>query len=210
MSLIKCPECGKEISEKAESCPNCGMPLSKIDIKEYVNIDETQSCKSCGKPYSKIVKEHVATGVGGMWIFHDIGYCEKCNVKVDIDSVKNHKSYMEINHRNPQNGTNGDIGFAKPVHAYQGGRKCPRCGGIVFTSVENVVNNYGSRSEYRKKSVITNTANSIGRTGMIVATCGLWALTPKKSKYNTVEKGKAKTVQIKTAVCQNCGYSWKL
>lgn len=24
MSLIKCEECGKEISDKASNCPNCG------------------------------------------------------------------------------------------------------------------------------------------------------------------------------------------
>lgn len=24
MALIKCPECGKEMSDKAKSCPNCG------------------------------------------------------------------------------------------------------------------------------------------------------------------------------------------
>ena len=29
MSLIKCPECEKEISDKAESCPNCAYPLKK-------------------------------------------------------------------------------------------------------------------------------------------------------------------------------------
>ena len=28
MALIKCPECGKEISDKATSCPNCGAPVS--------------------------------------------------------------------------------------------------------------------------------------------------------------------------------------
>lgn len=33
MALIKCPECSKEISDKASSCPNCGCPLSEI-IKE--------------------------------------------------------------------------------------------------------------------------------------------------------------------------------
>lgn len=27
MSLISCPECGKEVSDKAQSCPNCGCPL---------------------------------------------------------------------------------------------------------------------------------------------------------------------------------------
>ncbi len=29
MALILCPECGKEISDKAKACPNCGMPLSE-------------------------------------------------------------------------------------------------------------------------------------------------------------------------------------
>lgn len=28
MAMIKCPECGKEISDKASSCPNCGCPMS--------------------------------------------------------------------------------------------------------------------------------------------------------------------------------------
>ena len=28
MALIKCPECGKQISEKAPNCPNCGFVLS--------------------------------------------------------------------------------------------------------------------------------------------------------------------------------------
>lgn len=27
MALINCPECGKEISDTAKSCPNCGYPL---------------------------------------------------------------------------------------------------------------------------------------------------------------------------------------
>lgn len=31
MALINCPECGKEVSDKASSCPNCGYPIS---IKE--------------------------------------------------------------------------------------------------------------------------------------------------------------------------------
>jgi|GEM_PF-1774407 len=33
MAIIKCPECSKEISDKAVSCPNCGMPLDKVSIK---------------------------------------------------------------------------------------------------------------------------------------------------------------------------------
>lgn len=29
MALVKCPECGKEISDKASSCPNCGVGIKK-------------------------------------------------------------------------------------------------------------------------------------------------------------------------------------
>jgi|GEM_PF-2598616 len=29
MSIIKCKECGKEISSKAKICPNCGAPFKK-------------------------------------------------------------------------------------------------------------------------------------------------------------------------------------
>ena len=33
MALIECPECGKEISDKAEACPHCGNPLrAKPDV----------------------------------------------------------------------------------------------------------------------------------------------------------------------------------
>ena len=30
MALIKCPECGREVSDKAASCPQCGYPISKL------------------------------------------------------------------------------------------------------------------------------------------------------------------------------------
>lgn len=34
MALIKCPECGKEISDKAASCPNCGFPITQGNIEK--------------------------------------------------------------------------------------------------------------------------------------------------------------------------------
>lgn len=30
MALINCSECGKEISDKAKTCPNCGYKLKRI------------------------------------------------------------------------------------------------------------------------------------------------------------------------------------
>lgn len=36
MALIKCEECGKEVSDKASSCPNCGCPINSV-TNETVN-----------------------------------------------------------------------------------------------------------------------------------------------------------------------------
>ena len=58
MALIKCSECGKEISDKSKTCIHCGCPVEKelicnecgkkLDIKEKV-------CKNCG---CKITKQN--------------------------------------------------------------------------------------------------------------------------------------------------------
>lgn len=40
MALIKCPECGKEISDKAASCPNCGYPINAATIHTENGDDE--------------------------------------------------------------------------------------------------------------------------------------------------------------------------
>ena len=34
MALINCPECKKEISDKAQSCPYCGCPVSAVTIEQ--------------------------------------------------------------------------------------------------------------------------------------------------------------------------------
>ena len=33
MALIKCPECGKEISNQAKACMHCGYPISKVKLQ---------------------------------------------------------------------------------------------------------------------------------------------------------------------------------
>ena len=39
MALIKCSECGKEISDKATTCPNCGSP-TVIYLKDKKTQEE--------------------------------------------------------------------------------------------------------------------------------------------------------------------------
>lgn len=38
MALIKCPECGREVSDKATSCPTCGCPIHEISTSRNVRI----------------------------------------------------------------------------------------------------------------------------------------------------------------------------
>lgn len=35
MALIKCPECGKEISSEAKACPHCGKPIPRAQRKPF-------------------------------------------------------------------------------------------------------------------------------------------------------------------------------
>lgn len=38
MAMIKCPECGKEISDKTKKCVNCGCPIKKKVNKKIIEI----------------------------------------------------------------------------------------------------------------------------------------------------------------------------
>ena len=44
MALIKCPECGKEISDASTACIHCGYPISKNQMQEKVksNIENKE------------------------------------------------------------------------------------------------------------------------------------------------------------------------
>jgi len=62
MALIKCPECGKEISSFAESCIGCGYPLKTKEKEEFSYTSEVLRLKkqitkvefSCPHPRMKV------------------------------------------------------------------------------------------------------------------------------------------------------------
>ena len=47
MALIYCPECNKEISEKALVCPHCGLPLEKNKSGAPIDIPHVPNRKVC-------------------------------------------------------------------------------------------------------------------------------------------------------------------
>lgn len=46
MALINCPNCGKQISDKAEVCPGCGYVIKKKEESE--ELQEKIVCEECG------------------------------------------------------------------------------------------------------------------------------------------------------------------
>lgn len=45
MSLIKCPECGKELESGILSCPECGCPLSKEETNPTTDVQATKALR---------------------------------------------------------------------------------------------------------------------------------------------------------------------
>lgn len=69
MSMIKCRECGKEISDQAVACPNCGAPLLGNPEKarqfsdKVQNIENRRKKKSRGCLITIIIIAIIVTGI---------------------------------------------------------------------------------------------------------------------------------------------------
>jgi uncharacterized membrane protein YvbJ len=63
MALIKCEECGKEISDKAASCPHCGCPLNSNEKKELEVMNKTNLIKNILKKISLLKNNKKVAGI---------------------------------------------------------------------------------------------------------------------------------------------------
>lgn len=64
MALIKCGECGAEVSDKASACVKCGAPITQMKEEQRVTTQET------GKPIKAYTLMAVIVLIVGMlmWI----------------------------------------------------------------------------------------------------------------------------------------------
>ena len=53
MALIKCPDCGKMISNRAEVCPNCGLTEPAMTIRELEDKSKVPQLLNVPCPYCK-------------------------------------------------------------------------------------------------------------------------------------------------------------
>lgn len=124
MALIKCPECGKEISDKADVCPNCGFRVGEQNDLVYV-------CPKCFSTRLDTVNKKYSAGKGtaGYLLVGEIGLlygaaglnnlelcCKECGykfkasrtIKVKLKDVENTaKTVKQVLHQE------GTVGLAK-------------------------------------------------------------------------------------------------
>ena len=67
MSLIKCPECGNEVSDKATSCPKCAYPISPkpAEIPKPEDKPTVQTIELTSKPFKLQILLSVLAMIGG-------------------------------------------------------------------------------------------------------------------------------------------------
>lgn len=61
MSLIKCVECGHDMSDHAKMCPNCGYQNNTIICPECGTIiyNDNESCSNCGYTLNTVQNNNV-------------------------------------------------------------------------------------------------------------------------------------------------------
>lgn len=88
MALIVCPECGKEISDKAEACIHCGYPMKKIKEEKVCSEEFKEPISICKQCYKKIstqdtICQHCGSKIEKKW-FDDKNICKINGIKYDL------------------------------------------------------------------------------------------------------------------------------
>lgn len=154
MALIKCPECNKEISDKAESCPHCGFPLPKLpdlennmllfkgklyDITpaiDYVKNFDFSVRKMTPKEHGKLREyiENCTDITKGYEINELIGYLKRYKHVPDFDFIPTGDVFKYASHDDPnwklEHDENGNYTGVDMKTFFKKPPKphCPRCG----------------------------------------------------------------------------------
>jgi uncharacterized membrane protein YvbJ len=73
MALINCPECTKEVSTSAISCPNCGAPIAAAKEAEAAGAPLTTTQLTSKKLKGQQAIAVLMVIVGTIWLFVAMG-----------------------------------------------------------------------------------------------------------------------------------------
>lgn len=132
MSLIICPECGKQISDKANQCVNCGFPIG----------EQKTNLESNNKLYSLLLTDCSKNRIKAIQIVREIMNCDLdtaksltvgssaiVSKKLNIDEAKKiQKRFFDI-------GVNAEIiEDNSTINVQYDTIRCPRCGSTAITT----------------------------------------------------------------------------
>lgn len=193
MALIKCPECGKEISDKASACPNCGITMNDIKAMEREKEDEQLSldfnyvfiCPKCGNINGGKTKQQK--------------HCIMCNeAYVQTDMLR--QEYQAIISKNLFTST------AYKIDELQDKLKNEY---VKDTIDEEYVNKTRDKQEEVRDTLLIT--NEIPKNVPKCPTCGstnIQKISGTKRWVTTGLFGLASSNVGKTMECKNCGYKW--
>lgn len=123
MALIKCPECGKEVSERANACPVCGYPIAdaknfgriRIKLGMYNGVGGTQPVT--------ISKNNEIIWTGNSGQVAEIEINEPTDVNIKYDLVPMHYGGFVVGRIDPEKSNKYAVsirqGFFKTVLTFQ-------------------------------------------------------------------------------------------
>ncbi|MDE5758853.1 MAG: TM2 domain-containing protein [Allobaculum sp.] len=93
MALINCPECGRQISDQAKSCPGCGTPINSTNATKF--------CQHCGEKIDK-----------------DCVVCPKCGKQVG--ELGDNRNIIINNSSSSSASAAAAASAGVPIYTYQG------------------------------------------------------------------------------------------
>jgi hypothetical protein len=101
--LLDCPECGKQVSDRASACPGCGFPIAEhltlereakaleLDRSSRVEVGEADCphCEARGFSTKTVIKEDGRTG-------EQFGWCTHCEHSGRVVLVQSSRGYWAV------------------------------------------------------------------------------------------------------------------
>lgn len=180
MALIKCPECNKEVSDKAEVCIHCGYPLHKINLKATCIINHIECDVTKIKEYvSALPIEEQKYFIQFLQLQYEIS-----NVRPPISS----KKYAEFHEK-----------MGEWANIYKLTNKLTAK--LILDCMANNFESFTFDSQPPHPSAPTNQ--------VICPKCGSVSITTEKRGFDLMW-GFLGSEWVTYNVCQKCGHRWKI
>ena len=94
MALIKCPICGKEISDKISICPHCNFDIGTYQKKMKEEKNEKEKIKKEEELRKK--KENIKCPECGVLVYKSVESCPECGYPIQKEKKKKIKIFVLI------------------------------------------------------------------------------------------------------------------